>query len=258
MTGVSVKVPDSGGADGGDRHWFVRRGTQVRGPHSSARVRHLVLQGRLQLDDEVSPDRAVWRPLGAVAEVVPLQLRRDGQADATALAAHERGERRRAMRGTFAAAALLLLAVGTVLWFGGAPAPPLALCSAPPAPGVNWRSCRLDGLRAPSSDLAGADLSNASLINAVLDDARLSAADLGYVNLAGAALAYANLQGARLVGANLRGADLTHADLSGADLAYADLGAARLGGAVLSGTRLDGAIWIDGRQCGTPSLDACR
>jgi hypothetical protein len=258
MAGVVLNAPRDALQESMEQGWFVRRGTQVRGPHSSARIRHLVLEGRLHLNDEVSRDRAVWQPLGAVAEVVPLQLRRDGAVDASALLAHERRERQRAMRGTFSALTLLLLAVGTVLWFGGERPAPVAVCTAPAAPAVNWRSCRLDGLRAPSSDLTQADLSNASLVNALLNDSRLDGADLGYANLTGAGLSYAVLAGARLLGANLRGADLTHADLSGADLAYADLSGALLGGAVLTATRLDGAIWIDGRQCATPSLGACR
>ena len=128
---------------------------------------------------------------------------------------------------------------------------------APAGPGVNWRSCRLDALHAPSADLSGADLSNASLVNAELSDSDLGAADLGYANLAGAAMSYARLVGARLLGANLRGADLTHADLRDAELSHADLGGARLGlGDIPAGTHLYRYFGMDLERPSLPRVEA--
>ena len=238
--------------------WFVRRGGQVRGPLSSGRVRHFVLEGRLQLTDEVSRDRVDWRSLGQVTEVIPLQFRRGDSVDSEAIAAQHRRERGGAMRGIAAAVVVVALGVAAVLWYGERRAEPVVDCAAAARPGVDWRNCHLQGLRAPSVDLARANLANVTLSMAVLNDARLSGADLSYADLSSAGLSYAALDKARLLGADLRGVDLTHADLRHADLGYADLTGALLGGADFTGARLDGAIWTDGRKCAVPSAGACR
>ncbi len=242
----------------GATDWFVRREGQVRGPFTSARVRHYVLEGRLQMGDEVSQDRVTWQTLSQVPEVVPMQFRRNGDVDAGALAKFERRERVRAWTGILVAMALIFVAVGLSLWLGNSRMALAVNCDSLAAPGVKWVSCQMDGAQLASADLRGADLSNATLANATLADATLSGADLGYVNFVGADFSYALLDGARLLGANLRNANLVNADLSGADLAYADLTGVQLGGAKLNNTRLDGAIWTDGRRCRTPSRDVCR
>lgn len=238
--------------------WYVRRRSRIRGPLTSAKIRHHVLDGRLQLSDEVSRDRIDWRPIAAVQEVTPLQLRRDNASDRRARERLVSRERRRAVLSTSLASAMAVIAIGFTVWLSGRGPDLGANCAAEPAPGVNWSSCRLDGLARASARLAGANLQNASLINARLNDADLTAADLSYANLTGAQLGYVQLAGARLLGTNLRVADLTHADLSHANLAYADLTGARLGGTSLAGVRLDGAIWLDGRRCSTPSVGGCR
>lgn len=237
--------------------WQVRRGAQVRGPYASAQVRRFVHDGRLQLDDEVSRDGVRWQRLGAVPEVVPLHLRRGSALNDGILAAQVHRELGGAIKGILVISTLIILVVGIVLWQGGRPSVPVANCEADATPGVNWGNCRLDGLRATSSDLSGSTLSNASLINAALGHSRLSGADMSYVNLTGAVLSYAQLDGVRLLGANLRGADLTHAELTAADLSFADLTGALVGGARLVGARLNGAIWVDGRKCAAPSLGEC-
>lgn len=251
MTGLASMV-------GGSTDWFVRREGQVRGPFTSARVRHYVLEGRLQMADEVSCDRVTWQILSNVPEVVPMQFRRNGSVDAAALAKFERSERLRAWTGILVATTLIVVAVGVSLWLGNERETTAVNCSSPAAPGVKWGNCQLDGIQLASVDLQGADLSNASLINANMADARLNGADLGYVNLVGADLSYASLQGARLLGAKLRDTSLANADLSNANMAYADLTGALLGGAKLNNARLDGTIWTDGRHCRAPSLGTCR
>lgn len=229
--------------------WFVRRAGSVRGPFSSAKVRHFVLEGRLQLDDEVSPDRRDWQRLGAVAEVVPPELREDAGALARREAEVRRGDRWRALRAGIVAS----LVIGGLVWLamlaGGGEADAPRDCAAAPGPGLDLEGCRLSG-----RDLSSTDLSGARLLNAALDGARLVGSNLGgavlrYADMRAADLSYSRLNGADLTGANLRQADLTNADLSAADLRFADLSGAWLGGARLDGARLDGAVWTDGRAC---------
>ena len=251
MTGLATMA-------GGSTDWFVRREGQVRGPFTSARVRHYVLEGRLQMGDEVSNDQVTWQILSQVPEVVPMQFRRDGDVDAESLARYERRERLRAWTGILVAVTLIFVAVGLSLWLGDGRMAAAVNCASPAAPGVKWQGCRLDGVQLASADLQGADLSNASLMNANLADATLSGSDLSYGNFTGTDLSFALLDGARLLGANLRHANLANADLSEANLAYADLTGALLGSAKISNARLDGAIWTDGRHCRAPSLGSCR
>lgn len=237
------------GPKGVGLEWFVRQGSVLRGPYSSGRVRQLVLDGSLAIDDEVSPDKIRWRRLGGVPEVVPRQLRMDDAHWAAEQTAQRGGEQAGALRATLIVALVLVtLTVGVSLI---RPSEPVlaADCAAPPAPGVLFEGCRLSG-----ADMTGASLARARMANAVLDaatmtEAHLIHADLRYVSLAGADLSYARLDGADLKGANLRSADLTNTDLSGADLSFADLSGARLGGARLDRALLEGAIWRDGRPC---------
>ena len=146
--------------------------------------------------------------------------------------------------------------------------PAAAACTDPPAPGVNWQRCAMDGitltgvdlsgarLRDTSffrSDLSGANLSkvsgyrskfvNAALVGVILDDAILEATDFTKANLSVVSLVGADLRRARLFRTVLRGADLTGARLTGADLAFADL---------------TGATWTDGeRVCSEGSIGRC-
>jgi uncharacterized protein YjbI with pentapeptide repeats len=239
--------------------WYVRRSGRTAGSASASRIRRLVLSGRLQQSDEVSRDGRQWLPIRAVPDVMPLQLRRDGSADAAAAAQQARGERTRAAVAIALSALVLVAGVAATVWFGrNGTAEVAPACDAPAAPGVNWSSCRLDGSAWPAADLRDADLSNASFINGRFADATFEGADLAYGNFTGADLSYARLRGARLLGANLRAADLAYADFSGANLAHADLTGARVGTAVWQGAVLDGVIWVDGRRCATGSTGACR
>jgi uncharacterized protein YjbI with pentapeptide repeats len=229
--------------------WFIRRGKAVRGPFSSAKIRHYVIDGRLQLDDEVSLDRAEWRRLGTVDEVVPLQMRGDDAAGLQQQSALRRNESLRTFRAIGVALVVIAALVGIVLLAGGGEEQAPIDCAAPAAPGVVWAGCALSGVDLQGAQLGGASLANANLSAGRLGEANLQDADMRYIDLTGTDLSYANLHGAVLKGANLRRADLTNADLGDADLSFADLGGARIGGAEFGNAKLDGAIWVDGRTC---------
>ena len=98
----------------------------------------------------------------------------------------------------------------------------------------------LDRIRAPGTDLTGANLIGADLTHALLGSANLTGASLPSAHLTGASLIGADLTCADLVSASF-GAHLTCADLTGADLTHALLFFAHLGGADLTGAHLDGA-----------------
>lgn len=236
---------------GSGLEWFVRRAGTVRGPFSSTRVRHFVLEGELDLEDEVSADRQQWRRIGHVAEVVPLQMRTAEDGLLAEQDAERKDDRTRATRGIMVAMLVIVGLTAAVYFAGDRETAGERDCTVAPAPGVLLETCRLDGAQWAAASLAGARLANASLAGAKLSESDLADADLRYVNLTSADMSYAKLSRANLKGANLRLADLTNADLSGADLSFADLGGARLGGAQLNGARLEGAIWTDGQECGS-------
>ncbi len=236
-------------AKGSGLAWFVRRGSAVRGPYSSARVRHFVLEGRFAFDDEVSPDRAHWSRLGGVPEVVPLQLRVEDDGWAAQEAAQHQGERRRALRAIVVVFLVVTTLTAGVSLIGSKETAADRNCFAAPVPGIFLEGCQLSGAKMAGAGLVNARMASTVLSGAELGEAELSHADLRYADLAGADLSYARLDGADLKGANLRLADLTNADLSAADLSFADLTGARLGGARLERAILNGTIWSDGRRC---------
>lgn len=237
---------------GSGLEWFVRRGSAVRGPFTSARVRHFVLEGKLELDDEVSPDKLSWDRIGRVAEVVPLQMRSGEPGLPTADEVDAAGK---SGAGRSIAIALLVVLVLTLgVYFAGQPEETEERdCAAPPVPGLFLEACQLSGVDLRGADLKGARMANAVLAGSILSEADLSDADARYADLSGADLSYAKLNGISLKGANLRGADLTNTDLRGADLSFADLGGAQVGGARFDDAALNGAIWIDGRACASPA-----
>ncbi len=149
-----------------------------------------------------------------------------------------------------------LIALGFI--YGPQPGPGDPDCNAPPAPGVNWRNCRMIGLNAIRENLDEAQMNNAALGGANLFASSLRRADLRYVDLSLVNLSYADLEQANLKGAGLQNADLTDASLKNANLAYANLRGATLDGADLTGARLDHAIWTDGRTCIAGSIGECQ
>jgi len=235
---------------GSGLEWFIRRGSLVRGPFSSAKVRHFVLEEKIDLDDEVSADREGWLRLGSVPEVVPLQMRTQDNGMAAEQAAERRGDRVRATRAIIVTLLVIIGLTAAVSMVGQKPAEIESDCGAIPAPGVFLEGCRLVEVQMTGAQLVGAHLANSSLRGAKLSETDLTDADLRYADLSGADISYAKLNAADLKGANLRLADLTNAVLEGADLSYADLSGARLGGASFRDVKLDGAIWVDGQRCG--------
>lgn len=216
----------------------------------------MLLRGETDLSDPVSLDGEQWQPLAEVPELVPPQLRGEGNDDERELLAERRDQRSQALMSLSVVLVLLVAALAVVLWLDR-PGDGDADCAAPPGPGVNWRDCRFLGLTAPQADLRGVVLSNGAAPGARLAGADLAAADLRYVDLRGADLSYARLGGADLKGADLRDADLTYAVLNHVDLSFADLRGARLGGADLTEARLDGTLWVDGRRCAAGSRGGC-
>lgn len=277
------------------QNWYVRRGSEIRGPFPAGLVSNYVLLGRISEQDEVSPDKQEWQPLSQVAGLIPevLLVARTHPEDADAqerLAAARRwaDERQQAKelsqeserrdqgstgsfakprspvvsaqpggrRGLILLSAILLIILLAV-FLPKSPQPAGPRCDAPPAPGVNWSNCRMEGGQYPNADLAAANLRNTNLTAAVLRAANLQGADLAYANLTLTNLRGANLKGANLKGANLRSAELASATLEEADLSYADLSAVDLQGISLQGVRLDHAIWQGGAVCLPGSLGEC-
>ena len=238
---MSATESKSGGPE-----WFVRRGHAVRGPFSSLRVRQFVLEGKLELEDEVSADRRAWQRIGSVAEVVPLQMREHAEPlDTPGRPAGGAG----AWRAIVIAVLVITVFVGVIYLAGGSDTDGTIDCAAPPAPGIVLEGCGLTAIDLRSASLRGARMANTVLADGLLSEADLAESDLRYADLTAADLSYARLDHAVLKGANLRLADLTNADLRGADLSFADLSRARIGGARFDGARLEGTIWVDGRRC---------
>lgn len=165
--------------------------------------------------------------------------------------------KKRPVIGVVVSVLLVSLVIGYGLYLGAPEVIPDPECNAAPAPGVNWRNCRLDGLEAESAELNGAMLNNAVLRGARLSGSRINKADLQYVDLSGADLSYVELKSTHLKGATLINSDLSYADLSGADLRFSNLTDANLGGANLDQAQFGNAIWIDGRICLPGSVGGC-
>lgn len=158
---------------------------------------------------------------------------------------------------------LVVLAFGAALIvlgfvYGPRPADNEPDCTAVPAPGVNWRNCRLIGLNAIRENLDAAQMNNAALGGANLFASTLRRADMRYVDLSLANLSYTDLSEANLKGAGLQNADLTEANLTNANLSYANLSGAKLDGVQLKGSKLDHAIWSDGHKCMAGSVGKCK
>jgi hypothetical protein len=246
--------------------WFVRHDDLIMGPLTSARIRHLLLDGELELQDHISADKHGWQAISQVPSVVPLQMRAaEGDSEAQAkVAAREVADARdieKENRFPLLAITISLLVTGAVIFYSlryGMPEKiEESVCDAPPAPRVNWRNCLINDLDVGAASLAGANLNSAVLRRAKLSATDLTKADLRYANLSQADLRHARMHGAAMVGINLQFADLRGADLSYADLRFADLSKSKIDDAILENARLDSALWVDGRSCGTDSIGKC-
>ncbi len=130
-------------------------------------------------------------------------------------------------------------------------------CAAPPASGVNWSNCDLQGAELNNADLSKSHIRNANLSVALLFRANLQGVDLAYTNLGLSNLRMADMRGASLMGSSFRNSDMRGADLAGADLSYADLQGAEMAGVNLEGARLGKTIWVDGQRCAEGSVGGC-
>lgn len=207
---------------------------------------------RVQSEDAVYRQRRKGERRKAELEI--MQQHRRAKTDL----AERRQKRPLPLVAILVAGSLVLLAIGFGLYLGAPPAIPDPDCNAKPAPGVNWRNCRLDGISLEGVNLDGALMNNASMRRARLSGSQINQGDLNYLDLSEADLSYTELKQAALKGAALRGSDLSYSDLSGADLRFADLTGANLGGAKLHQARFGNAIWINGEQCLPDSVGACR
>lgn len=54
--------------------WFARRNGAIRGPFTVDHVKRCILLGRIQLNDELSQDERIWRPLMEFPELHPNEL----------------------------------------------------------------------------------------------------------------------------------------------------------------------------------------
>ena len=167
-----------------------------------------------------------------------------------------------ALRGF--SAVCLLAAGGLFLDAGQAQ----AACTDPPAPGVNWQRCSMDGLNLTEVDLEGARVRASSFLRADLTGSNFAGVE-GFqskfitvkahgVNFDGAALSQADFTKADLTGASFKEADLRNARLYRAILKGADMTGARLEGADITRADLSGATWTDGKTvCAEGSVGRC-
>lgn len=134
---------------------------------------------------------------------------------------------------------------------------PLADCSTPALPYLNWSNCYKPNLIMINKDMSYAKLTNSHLIAADFSQSNLSNADLTYANLQSSNLSDVQLQNSNLMGANLKNTDLSHSDLSNANLSYANLTGANLMSSKIDNTQFDHAIWITGQHCAPQSIGEC-
>lgn len=152
---------------------------------------------------------------------------------------------------------LVAVGIGGGIYVGAPEVIPEPDCTTQPAPGINWRNCRLIGLQAEEADLSGSILNNAILRQGRFSGALFVETDLMYVDLSGSDLSYSAFTSSSMKGVNLQRTDLTNADMSGADLSFANFHGAKVGGIRLDDARLDNAIWADGTICQVGSLGKC-
>ncbi len=238
------------------RLWYVRRDYTVLGPFPTATVHDFVIIGRLQLDDDVSPDSRQWRTLSEVEELVPSLLREpeSEERERRLLEARMRAdERLRDRRGNLKPASDDRRSGAERR---GEEPPEL----------LTYRELRRrvsDGYLEHHSSfwpmvllaillllLLGAGfyfyLVRGTQVAARGPDCSLAAAPgVNWSNCGkeSARLARVDLRGARLTSTRLAGASLQQADLRAADAAYADFSGATLRRADLRGGRFLGAAF---------------
>lgn len=243
-----------------DKIWYIKRseGEKVYGPFAAARVRNYLMEGKIDLRDQVSKNKKDWRYLMQQPEVVPLQMRDPEKfADTEYSDDLDPGK-----KGSLWLPILLVViivggGIGAATMFKPESKKQQTDCSAAPAAGINWNSCNKRGLVAENVNLDNLSATNVKMEEAKLSGSSFKGANLRYAKLDKSGLNYADLSSAILKGASLRGADLSNAILNKADLRYADLSETRLGGVQLKSARLDGAIWNNDKPCKPGSIGKC-
>jgi len=240
-----------------DRIWYIRKNGKVYGPMAASRVRNHVIEGKVELSDEASKNKKLWKTLRSLPELIPLQMRNPEVLDEV-----ESLKDKVSGTGSFwLTTVIVLLVVGGVIaaamFYQPAEDNTAPDCEAAPKPSINWNNCNKRNLLAENVKLDSLKASNAVFKNARFSGASMLNATLNYAHLEEADLTYTNLSGASLKGANLQDADLGNAILNNADLRYADLSGAQLGGVSLQGAKLTGAVWFNGKTCQKGSVGKC-
>ncbi len=254
-----IRRVGNGGAIQGGSPGIVKS-AEIKGPFPSGLVSRYVLLGRVQLTDEVSVDREIWRPVNEVVELIPEIMLGDDNDPAVLerlnaakrwsdeRLAHDRradqppnpeflrrraGERRQSepavivqhrvaktKRSTDEKDLQPPRRYGMFITVGSIGLLALTFFFIP-------RDERQDTLR---------DCLTAAQPKVEWSGCKMEGAQLDRANLQGAQLREAILNGASLQQANLKGADLSYAELNFSNLSMADLS-----GALLLGTSLRGA-----------------
>lgn len=243
-----------------DKIWFLKKGEKVFGPFAAAKVRNFLLEGKIDMRDQVSRDRKNWVFLKQQPEVVPLQMRDPEQfADTEYSDALDPGRKGSLWLPILLVIILIAAGIGTSVLLqqeqGGTAYQ--TDCTAAAEAGVNWNSCNKRGFVAENQNLDNMSANNGKLEESRFSGSSMKNANLKYAQLDKTDLSYTDLSGAVLKGASLRGADLGNAILNNADLRYSDLTDARLGGIQLDNARLEGVIWNNGQTCKPGSIGEC-
>ncbi len=238
--------------------WYIRCDGQIKGPYPCGGVRRFVLLGRVTMDDQVSNDKKQWRPVSAVPDVIPPEVRKalaEGDTDlliASRMREDERNGRERRVsdsdaefkkrrRGERRQAELEIMRqhrqAKTDLLERRAKKPlpllPMGIVSALVILAVGSGFYLGAPESIPDPDCSAEAAPGVNWRNCRLDGIQLDAAELDH-----ALLNNGMIRRAKLSGSKLNDSDLQYVDLSESDLSYAELKRAAMKGATLRNTDL--------------------
>jgi len=241
-----------------DKIWFLKKGSKVFGPFAASKVRGFLMDGKIELSDEVSRDKKNWKNLRQQPEVVPLQMRnKEGFSDSDVDDELDPGKKGSLWLPIILFILMIAVGIGYSFVVQDDFSNDEPDCLSKPGININWNSCNKRRFSAENVIFDGMSATNALMNQAKLTGSSFKLANMKYVNLSDADLSYSDFSGANLKGANLQNADLRSAILSQVDLRYVDLTDANLGGVNLSGSKLDGTIWTNGKPCKQGSVGKC-